>query len=67
MILGCVLTIYGGYMKKLFSAYLILQMTLLSCFFISTNASADENAQPYIKIGEAKTKKSLLAMPPFQT
>ncbi len=53
-------------MKKLFSAYLIVQVTLLS-FFISTTANADENAQPYIKIGEAKTKKSLLAMPPFQT
>ena len=54
-------------MKKLFSVYLIAQISLLSCFFISTPTLAEENAQPYIKIGEAKTKKSLLAMPPFQT
>ncbi len=49
-------------MKKRLFTQLVLSALLLGS--LKTFA---EDSQIYIKIGEAKTKKSLLALPPFQT
>jgi len=52
-------------MKKLFPASLF--HFLISGFLFFSLAAQAEDSQIYIKIGEAKTKKSLLAFPPLQT
>lgn len=53
--------INGGRMKNYAALF------LFCLFSLEIFSFAQENAQPYIKIGEAKTKKSLLAMPAFHT
>lgn len=41
-------------------------LVVLSLFFSTLGFSQESSNEIYIKLGEAKTKKSLLALPPFQ-
>lgn len=53
-------------MKKLSSSCFAVHLLLFGFLFFSNSVQAAEDSQIYIKIGEAKTKKSLLAFPHFK-